>query len=138
MGGRITAPISASAVSTRRCPRWSGVSRTTRTSGRPSLRVTSAARAITVSAAQWATAAPDLLVDRLLEVGLVLQHPEDLGAKVAERLVVGGLDHHALGRGQVGHDAVGQREHALAAHAGHRVNPRSLASLVFTIVKRRL
>ena len=83
MGGRMTAPISASAVSTRRWPRWSGVSRTRRMSGRPSLRVTSAARAISVSAAQWATAAAVLMLHGAITMPSVLKDPEATAAPMS-------------------------------------------------------
>ena len=46
IGGAMIAPISASAVIDRRCPRCSGDSRTISTSRRRSLRTTSAARTI--------------------------------------------------------------------------------------------
>src|SRR4029453_12554513 len=83
MGGSTTAPISASAVSTRRWPRCSGLSRTTRMSCRPSLSVTSAARAIRVSAAQWATAAADLMLHGTITMPSVLNAPEAIAGPMS-------------------------------------------------------
>src|SRR5215471_747247 len=250
MGGRITAPISASAVIVRRWPRWSGVSRITRMSGRPSLRVTSAARVRRLSARpcameaaaftlhgtttmpsvlkepeameapmslfsyRWVASAstfftvqsvsstmvrlagsettrwdstsgrlrrarprcasqaePPLvdliprlvvenfplgaalghrprvtaeglahfLIDGLLEAAFLLEHAEHLGAELATHLLVRDLpDDDAFRRGEVAHDPIGQPEQPLPAHPHQRTNPRSRASLVLAMVKRRL
>ena len=64
---------------------------------------------------------------------LVLEDAEHLGPELSPGLLfVGSPDDHAFAAHQVGHDAVGQREEPLAAHAGHSVKPRSLASLART------
>ena len=79
------------------------------------------------------------LVDGLLEPPFLFEDSEDLGAEVPAHLVVGKApDDHALRLRQVGHDAVGESEEALATHPHHRMNPRSRASLVLARVKSRL
>jgi len=79
----MTAPISASAVSTRRCPRCSGVSRTTRISGRPSFRVTSAARDTSVSLWQDAMAAAVRIEHGAMTIPSVRKEPEAMEAPMS-------------------------------------------------------
>src|SRR4029453_16388542 len=82
---------------------------------------------------------PHFLVDGLLEAALFLEHAKDLRSQLSADLVVGDLpDDHALGGREVADDALGQAEESLPAHAHQSGNPRSRASLVLAMVKRRL
>ena len=77
------APISASAVMVRRCPRCSGVSRTINTSGRRSFSITSAAR---VSRLVVTPVAISLMVRTLQGatiIPLVLKLPLAMGAAMS-------------------------------------------------------
>ncbi len=85
IGGKITAPISASCVNVRKCPRWSGVSRTTSTSVRRSFKQTSAARASRLSASEYAIAAALFIEQGITSIPSVRKEPLEIAA--AEILV---------------------------------------------------
>src|SRR5438552_1223223 len=75
---------------------------------------------------------PYLAVDRLLELRLVGERADHLGAEI-----VGRLDVHARHGSELLHDQVGEVEDTLAAHPHQRMNPRSRASFSFTFPRSR-
>ena len=77
---RSSRPFPTSAVIVRRWPAWSGVSRTSSTSGRRSFRVTSAARLSSVVVTPLAISAMLRIEHGATTMPIVLNEPEEIGA----------------------------------------------------------